>query len=905
VRWAALPILLLDVPLDSRAEQEFAAALVARSPDVLATVPDGDQLARAALISIGGAIEERADSAAAASDLANLRRYIFQADRPPVRERAGDVGLFSAPGEGREAVEIVRRVLDEAARGVPFDEMAVFLRTPQQYLGLLEHACARGDVPVYFDRGTRRPDPAGRAFVALLSCAVDGLSAKRFDEYLSLGQVPQFADAAAPPPVVTPLDEVFSQDQTIDPDPEPPAPIDSDDEAVVAGTLRSPWKWEELIVESSVVGGRTRVEGKTRWRRRLDGLAADYRYRIAELKKEEPESARIARFERDLRNLSHLRQFALPIVDALAEWPESASWGDWIEAFSALAVRALRKPTRVLRTLADLRPMAEVGPVTIEEARDVLHDRLVTLDWDPPARRYGCLFVGTAHQARGRSFRVVFVPGLAERVVPQRPREDPLLLDESRRALDSGLVGQDERGSAERLLLKIAIGAASDRLYLSYPRLDVSETRARVPSFYALDVVRAITGRVPDHRVLASEAAEEGGASLAWPAPKDPDRAIDDLEHDLAILKPLLDSREPAAVKGHAHYLLGLNESLRRSVISRWARGRPSWSPSDGLIRVAPGTQAAIDKHRLGRRAYSLSALQRFATCPYQFLLATIYRLQPWEEPEPLVRMDPLTRGSLFHSAQTEFYRAMNADGRLPVDAARVADAIGTLDAVLDRVAGEYAEKLAPAIDRVWRDEIDELRRDLGIWVQKIADGGPWHPEYFEFSFGLHDEGRDPRSVPDPVLVGGRFLLHGSVDLIEHRPDTDVLRVTDHKTGKNRSNVDLVVGRGMVLQPVLYSLVVERALAKKVVEGRLFYATTVGGFADHRIEMTGYTRAQGLQVLEIVDRAVEAGFLAAAPDERACNWCDFRPVCGPREEERIKRKGRDRLADLDALRAMR
>ena len=166
--------------------------------------------------------------------------------------------------------------------------------------------------------------------------------------------------------------------------------------------------------------------------------------------------------------------------------------------------------------------MADVGPVTLEEARDVLHDRLVTLDWEPPARRYGRLFVGTPHQARGRSFRVVFVPGLAERVVPQRPREDPLLLDEGRRAIDPALVGQDERGRAERLLLKIAIGAASERLYLSYPRLDVSETRARVPSFYALDVVRAITGRVPDHRVLASEAAEEGGASLAWPAPNDP-----------------------------------------------------------------------------------------------------------------------------------------------------------------------------------------------------------------------------------------------------------------------------------------------------------------------------------------------------------------------------------------------
>jgi len=935
VRWAQLPILLLDVPLDSRVEQKFAAALIARSPDVLATVPDGDVFALDALVALGGTVERRetadcglriADSIVdSISDLDCLRRYVFQSDRPPVREPAGDVRLFSAPGEGREAVEIVRRVLDEAARGVLFDEMAVFLRTPQQYLGLLEHACARGDVPVYFDRGTRRPDPAGRAFVALLSCAVDGLSAKRFDEYLSLGQVPQVADDAAAPTFVTPLDEVFSDherrggpacppdvwaDTQVGPRDQPRVgphdqPIDSDEEAVVAGTLRSPWKWEELIVESAVVGGRTREEGKTRWRRRLDGLAADFRYRIEELKKDEPESARIARFERDLRNLAHLRQFALPIIDGLAEWPDRGTWGEWIERFSALATCGLRRPSRVLQTLADLRPMADVGPVTLEEARDVLHDRLVTLDWEPPARRYGRLFVGTPHQARGRSFRVVFVPGLAERVVPQRPREDPLLLDEGRRAIDVALVGQDERGSAERLLLKIAIGAASERLYLSYPRLDVSETRARVPSFYALDVVRAITGRVPDHRVLASEAADEGGASLAWPAPKDPDRAIDDLEHDLATLKPLLDARDLSTVKGHAHYLLGLNESLRRSVISRWARGRGAWSPSDGLIKVAPGTQAALAAHRLRQRPYSLSALQRFTACPYQFLLATIYRLEPWDEPEPLVRMDPLTRGSLFHKAQAEFYRALEKGRALPVTHASLAAAATTLDAVLNRVADEYAETLAPAIDRVWRDEVDELRRDLGIWVQKLADDQAWLPTYFEFSFGLNDAGRDSRSLPDPVLVDGRFVLRGSVDLIEHRADLDRLRITDHKTGKNRSNPDLIVGGGAALQPVLYSLAVEQGLGKNVFSGRLFYATTVGGFVAHEIPINEYTRGQGLQVLEIIDRAVETGFLPAAPSERACAWCDFRPVCGPREEERTRRKARERLADLEALRSMR
>jgi ATP-dependent helicase/nuclease subunit B len=917
VTWAGLPVVLLDVTIDSLVEQEFVQAMIERTSTALATVPDGDLRALAAFKRMGAEIDELADTAAASSDLAHLRRYVFTTDRPPIRERSNDVTLFSAPGEGREAIEIVRRILDEAQSGVRFDEMAVFLRTPQQYLGLLEHAADRGGVPVYFDRGTRRPDPAGRAFVALLSCAVDGLSAKRFDEYLSLGQVPRLTQPdvstatqrAAP---VRPRDEVFERtnvDAEDADDPEtavPPPPLaDSDEEAIVAGTLRSPWKWEELIVESSVVGGRTREDGKLRWRRRLDGLAEDYRLRIAELAREEPESARIRRFERDLANLTHLRRFALPIIDALAGWPEQATWGEWIARFSALARQALTRPDRVLRTLADLNPMSDIGPVSLEEVRDVLHDRLVTLDWDPPARRYGRVFVGTPHQARGRSFKVVFVPGLAERVVPQRPREDPLLLDDRRRDIDADLLLQDDRSGAERLLLKIAIGAASHRLYLSYPRMDVAETRARVPSFYALDVMRAITGRVPDHRVLAADAAEEAGANLAWPAPSDPDRAIDDLEHDLAVLKPLLDSRDPASVKGRAHYLLGLNEPLRRSVIHRWSRGRPAWSPNDGLVRVTPAIAPVIAKNRLGQRAYSLSALQRFSACPYQFLLATIHRLEPWEEPEPLVRMDPLTRGSLFHKVQAEFLRAMDRDGRLPVALETLADAARLLDRTLESVAKEYEERLAPAIERVWRDEIAELGRDLGIWLRKLASERTWIPKYFEFSFGLSDEGRDPRSLEQPVVVDGRFILRGSVDVIEHRADLGMYRITDHKTGKNRSNKDLIIGGGTVLQPVLYSAAIEQGLGVHVVEGRLFYCTTAGGFAEHAIPINDYTKRQGLEVLEIVDRAVENGFLVAAPAERACTWCDFRPICGPREEERIKRKAKDRLADLEALRSMR
>ena len=124
-------------------------------------------------------------------DLACLRRYLFSREAPPAeRTLDGSLEFFSAPGEGREAVEIARRILREARAGVRFDEMAVLVRSPQNYVGLIEHALRRAKVPAWFSRGTRRPLTAGRAFLALLACASEQLSASRFAEYLSFAQVP-------------------------------------------------------------------------------------------------------------------------------------------------------------------------------------------------------------------------------------------------------------------------------------------------------------------------------------------------------------------------------------------------------------------------------------------------------------------------------------------------------------------------------------------------------------------------------------------------------------------------------------------------------------------------------------------------------------------------------------------
>jgi ATP-dependent helicase/nuclease subunit B len=608
-------------------------------------------------------------------------------------------------------------------------------------------------------------------------------------------------------------------------------------------------------------------------------------------------------FERSLRNLQHLRSFALPIIDELAALPGTASWGEWISCLEKLVPRVLRRPQRVLAVLADMKPMAPVQSVSLEEVRTVLHTWLSNVQEEPPAYRYGRVFVGTPEQARGHSFEIVFVPGLAERVFPQKLREDPLLLDNLRRRLSPDLRVLSDRSQQERLLLQIAVGAARRKLYLSYPRLEIAEARPRVPSFYALDVMRSVTGQVPDYEVLAREAERVGDSRLAWPAPRDPSRAIDDSEYDLATLWPLL--TEPGAErKGRLAYVMQLNEHLARSLRSRWARWKPEWSQYDGLCKKSEAITEILGEYQLSSRPYSVSALQKFAVCPYQFLLSGIYSLEPREEPAPVEQLDPMTRGQMFHRIQAELLRKLEKSGGLPLTVARLPGALRELDKTVDEVAKQYYEELAPAIDRVWRDAVEAMRADLRVWLEKLVATTDWVPIHFEFGFGFKTrEGRDPASVSEAVTLPSGEKLHGFVDLIERGAEGQRLRITDNKTGKNYTGKGLVVGQGEVLQPVLYGMAVETALKQPVVESRLFFCTAAGGFSERVIPLDEIARESGRAVLRTIQRAIASGFLVPAPREDACSWCDFQQVCGPYEDIRISQKNQH--TQLVQLRAVR
>ncbi len=873
-RWLGLPLLFLDVPLDSYAHREFFRALVHQAPDVIvATTSDADELEE-----ILGVKAEDLDTAGASSSLEHLRHYLFSPAAPPYPIDDGAFDIFSAPGEALESVEIARRILKLAEQGAPFDGMAILLRNPDRYQPVIEDALRRARIPAYFTRGTIRPDPGGRAFLALLACAAEKCPASRFAEYLSLGQVPA---------VENPSEWIAAEDELLRSQEAPREQADRPERP-------APSAWEKLLADAAVIGGRDR------WARRLRGLEQEFELQLAALERDNDEGSR-RHLSWQLEQLRHFESFALPLIETLDALPAKAFWKDWLEALGSLASRALKNPEGVLSVLAEFAPMGDVGPASLEEVAEVLAERLGFLRREPPGRRNGCVLVCSIEESRGQEFPVVFLPGLAEGLFPQRAFEDPLLLDVFRRAACEHLPLRHHRVDQERARLHLAVAAARDRLIVSYPRMDVAEGRARVPSFYALELPRAIHGSLPELKAFEEKTRDAAPSRLNWPAPREAAAAIDDAEYDLAVLN--------RADPGCARYLVDANPHLVRSLRARWTRWQgKTWKEQDGLITAEAGALAVLQGHRLAERPWSPSSLQKFAVCPYQFALHGILGLRPRESPEALEQMDPLTRGALFHAVQFRLLGELKSAALLPVNVERLASALTTADSVLNRVAGEFADKLAPAIDRVWRTEIEDLRTDLRGWLQHIAvNDVDWVPEHFEFAFGLRSlAGRDAASAGHDANLEEGVRVRGSIDLVERHATRGVLRVTDHKTGKPPENPPAYVGGGRFLQPLLYGLAARQLLGADVESGRLLYSTQKGEYKFIEIPINERSRAFLKKLLENIDGSIAGGFLPPAPQKDACKNCDYRPVCGPYEEQRSARKNRqdERLEPLTEIRGM-
>ncbi len=354
--------------------------------------------------------------------------------------------------------------------------------------------------------------------------------------------------------------------------------------------------------------------------------------------------------------------------------------------------------------------------------------------------------------------------------------------------------------------------------------------------------------------------------------------------------RALPDANEPSAFAIAAYALAPLAQIV---VKRRWPAGsRRRYAPS---ARDAPAA----------KRSYSPSSLQQFAACPYRFLLHAVFQLRPREHPARLEQMDPLTRGALFHSAQFELFRELTRADLLPVTQTRLPATLDLADQVLDRVAARYEDELAPAILRVWKSEIENLRTDLRGWLQHVAaTESEWLPAHFEFGFGLApNPDRDPASTAEEALI-----LDAMSSARFHRSDRaprDAQRSSHYRSQDRQGAAKPAAVRRRRCDS---SAVALRARGRNItgpIRGirpavLLHSARRLLGCRQFR--STRKDADVCAAYFETIDNSIAEGFLPAAPQTGACAMCDYTAVCGPYEESRVKRKQSDRLDSLIEIR---
>ena len=492
----------------------------------------------------------------------------------------------------------------------------------------------------------------------------------------------------------------------------------------------------------------------------------------------------------------------------------------------------------------------------------------------PPGARYGKLLVAPIEAARGLAFDVVFVPGLAERMFPQKVVEDPLLLDDAR-ARRSAL------DRARRSRWPTSGSRCGSR---SAPRRDarravVSAHRSRAGAAARAVVLRARGARGrPRARCPASTSSAgapnvTGAARIGWPAPADRIDAIDEAEHDLALLDEPRRARAPRRRRWAPRTTCSARTRTSRARCGS-ARGAGTcrrWKP-----RRRPDRRRPPEGTRRARRARARRAL----------VLADRARAVRGVPVPVRAAHDRAARAARGARADrgARPARARLARPRGPVRAARraarsaaccrCADATldaarDRLDAVLERVAARYRDELVPGDRaRVGRRHRVDPRRSARVAAphgrRRRVDA-----ERASSSRSASTGQRRPR--PGERRRAGRrsigLTLRGSIDLVERARDGRV-RATDYKTGKAKVEPGSMIGGGKSLQPVLYALVLEKLFPGRAGRRRpallLHDARRLPATSTSRSTTTARAAAHAARRRRSRDH-FERGFFPAAP----------------------------------------
>ncbi|MEO5954774.1 MAG: PD-(D/E)XK nuclease family protein [Nitrospiraceae bacterium] len=540
--------------------------------------------------------------------------------------------------------------------------------------------------------------------------------------------------------------------------------------------------------------------------------------------RELPESTDLTRVGSQIRSvLDRLRE-----LDPLGE---DLSWREWVELFQRV-VDETRMP--------------------IDEER---HQGIQVLD---------------AMTARGRTVRALFILGMNEKLFPRYVREDPFLRDRQRVVLESTLgykIDEKLAGHEEEVLLfELLSRSATNRLYLSYQRADEAG-RVMAPSGFIAMAMR-------DPRFV-------GKPEEAVP------RRLTQRISEQPSIQDLLPTEEltlGCLLQGHDAGLvleaMGRDQRLFEQGLATLKiieRESPELGPFDGII----GAQASTSPATAGR-SFSPTALERYATCPFQYFAEKVLRLEPVRRLQP-DHLPPLTIGSLVHESLRLSYERLVLlewpDGQLPE--ARVQSTVH--EAVLNRFAAHAASQ-GTGHALLWTlacEQVTEL-----VLAAVASDQAEYLATGFRpVAFEAAAQGIVQLEFEGPSVS---LKIHGTLDRVDYRSEPPALRIVDYKfkQGNEISPVDrnlaLSAVRGFRLQPPLYARMTLPSLPAATDVQLLFLAPQwkqqISRSTFEAGLWTGHTGALIRQTLSTLIQGIENREFFILPDGY-CDYCEFSGAC--------------------------
>ena len=615
------------------------------------------------------------------------------------------------------------------------------------------------------------------------------------------------------------------------------------------------------------------VRDRREWRVKLAAHARSQRAAAdTEAATAEPREWLVAGRRRDADHADALARLVGELFDQLDEasrlhsWSQLAAWSLRIvtrylgderrrTGWPALERAAAERVEQALERLAGL---DEVEPTT--DLR--VFRRTLQLELDDDLGKIGELgrgvLVGTPSAALGLDLDLVVVMGLSEGIFPTRPREDSLLPDAERAKAGDELRQRTERVGTEHRHLLAALTAAGTARIVTSPRGDLRRSVTHAPSRW-----------LPAAGVTTMASFASRVTHVAFPATRQ--------EYGLRALA--------GTASGARHRLLAepavaADGVLRRSVELTLGRAAERFTRFDGNIGVlAPHIRG------LGDHVTSASALETWLTCPHAYFMRYVLRVQPVENPEELLEIDALEKGSLVHDVLEKWLQAM-LDG--PVPAPEQPWPPAARRHLLDLAERAFDDAQARGVvghPLLWRRDRRRLALDLARFLdeddkRRAALGAT--PIGAERPFGIPGT----HTVPLVIDLGdGRCVrVRGRIDRVDRAGRTVV--VADYKTGGTSRYDDLKpdqpLADGTKLQLAIYGLAIRASEPDAGAVCMEYWFTSAKG----QFKRIGYPLTDAVVdalrgALRVVADGIAAGHFPAKPPQPSsfrlftdCRFCD-------------------------------